>query len=40
MYGINKLYCERLGRYYEHYYRQLDAQAVGRLDFRCLRSPG
>jgi len=41
MYGINKLYCERLGRYYEHYYRQLDALlAPGRLDFRCLRFPG
>src|SRR5262245_22570308 len=41
MYGINKLYCERLGRYYELYYRQLDAQAAaGRLDFRCLRFPG
>jgi nucleoside-diphosphate-sugar epimerase len=41
MYGINKLYCERLGRYYEYYYRQLDAPAAsGRLDFRCLRFPG
>jgi nucleoside-diphosphate-sugar epimerase len=41
MYGINKLYCERLGRYYEYYYRQLDAQpASGVLDFRCLRFPG
>src|SRR5262245_55848810 len=41
MYGINKLYCERLGRYYENYYRQLDAQTSGgRLDFRCLRFPG
>jgi nucleoside-diphosphate-sugar epimerase len=41
MYGINKLYCERLGRYYEHYYRQLDAhQDPGRLDFRSLRFPG
>jgi nucleoside-diphosphate-sugar epimerase len=41
MYGINKLYCERLGRYYELYYRQLDALALpGRLDFRCLRFPG
>jgi nucleoside-diphosphate-sugar epimerase len=41
MYGINKLYCERLGRYYEYYYRQLDAQpAPGRLDFRALRFPG
>jgi nucleoside-diphosphate-sugar epimerase len=41
MYGINKLYCERLGRYYEHYYRQLDAHVTrGTLDFRCLRFPG
>jgi nucleoside-diphosphate-sugar epimerase len=41
MYGINKLYCERLGRYYEYYYRQLDAySASGRLDFRALRFPG
>src|SRR5262249_16826265 len=41
MYGINKLYCERLGRYYELYYRQLDAQITqGLLDFRCLRFPG
>jgi nucleoside-diphosphate-sugar epimerase len=41
MYGINKLYCERLGRYYEYYYRQLDAhQGPGRLDFRSLRFPG
>jgi nucleoside-diphosphate-sugar epimerase len=41
MYGINKLYCERLGRYYERYYRQLDAHvSPARLDFRCLRFPG
>jgi threonine 3-dehydrogenase len=41
MYGINKLYCEQLGRYFEHYYRQLDAQhTTGLLDFRCLRFPG
>ena len=41
MYGINKLYCERLGRYYEHFYRQLDAGATaGRLDVRVLRFPG
>lgn len=41
MYGINKLYCERLGRYYEHYYRQLDAHvSPGLLDFRSLRFPG
>jgi nucleoside-diphosphate-sugar epimerase len=24
MYGCNKLYCEHLGRYYSHHYRQLD----------------
>jgi nucleoside-diphosphate-sugar epimerase len=41
MYGINKLYCERLGRYYEYYYRQLDVQtSPGRLDFRAIRFPG
>lgn len=41
MYGINKLYCERLGRYYARYYRQLDVQeTAGRLDFRGLRFPG
>ncbi|NBO92002.1 MAG: NAD-dependent epimerase/dehydratase family protein [Planctomycetia bacterium] len=41
MYGINKLYCERLGRYYETYYRQLDAApTVGGIDFRCIRFPG
>lgn len=41
MYGINKLYCERLGRYYEYFYRQLDVQTVPvRLDFRALRFPG
>jgi threonine 3-dehydrogenase len=41
MYGINKLYCERLGRYYESYYRQLDAREVKPyLDFRSLRFPG
>lgn len=41
MYGVNKLYCEQLGRYYAHFYRQLDAQpAAGRVDFRALRFPG
>jgi nucleoside-diphosphate-sugar epimerase len=41
MYGINKLYCERLGRYYEYFYRQLDMLEVqGRVDFRGLRFPG
>ena len=41
MYGINKLYCERLGRYYMNFYRQLDAQPMGgKVDFRCVRFPG
>jgi threonine 3-dehydrogenase len=41
MYGCNKLYCEQLGRYFTHYYRQLGALAsAARLDFRGLRFPG
>src|SRR6187401_2781957 len=40
MYGCNKLYCEQLGRYYARYYKQLAAQASGRVDFRCVRFPG
>ncbi len=41
MYGINKLYTEQLGRYYTHFYRQLDAEpARGRVDFRGVRFPG
>jgi threonine 3-dehydrogenase len=41
MYGINKLYCERLGKYYTNFYRQLDAEPMrGKIDFRCVRFPG
>ena len=41
MYGCNKLYCEHLGRYYAHHYKQLDAEPqAGRVDFRSLRFPG
>ena len=41
MYGINKLYCERLGDYYADHYRQLDQEATkGGVDFRCIRFPG
>ena len=40
MYGCNKLYCEHLGRYYARFYKQLAAQAPGRVDFRCVRFPG
>ncbi|MBK9123303.1 MAG: NAD-dependent epimerase/dehydratase family protein [Chloroflexi bacterium] len=41
MYGCNKLYCEHLGRYYTHHYRQLAANAaINRVDFRSVRFPG
>jgi len=38
MYGINKLYCEHLGRYYSKHYKQLanNANPDELLDFRCL----
>ncbi|MFW5748349.1 MAG: NAD-dependent epimerase/dehydratase family protein [Chloroflexota bacterium] len=41
MYGCNKLYCEHLGRYYTHHYRQLASrQESNGVDFRCVRFPG
>lgn len=41
MYGCNKLYCEHLGRYYAHHYRQLAANPTpSGVDFRSLRFPG
>ncbi len=41
MYGCNKLYCEHLGRYYTHHYRQLAADAEkAAVDFRSIRFPG
>ncbi len=42
MYGINKLYCENLGRYYSRHYKQLadNANPEELLDFRALRFPG
>jgi threonine 3-dehydrogenase len=41
MYGVNKLYCEHLGRYYENHYRQLAADTDSRgVDFRAIRFPG
>ena len=40
MYGCNKLYCELLGNYYGRFYKQLSADAIPRVDFRCLRFPG
>ena len=41
MYGCNKLYCEHLGRYFTHHYRQLAAEDERRgVDFRSIRFPG
>lgn len=41
MYGCNKLYCERLGRYYADYYQQLAAGPdPHHIDFRSVRFPG
>jgi len=40
MYGCNKLSCEQLGHYYARHYKQLSADAIGRVDFRCVRFPG
>lgn len=41
MYGINKLYCEMLGKYYEKYYKLLDnKKRTLYVDFRSLRFPG
>jgi nucleoside-diphosphate-sugar epimerase len=40
MYGCNKLYCEHLGRYYARHYKQLSADAIRHVDFRCVRFPG
>lgn len=41
MYGANKLYCEHLGRYYAHHYRQLAKDGLsGGIDFRAIRFPG
>lgn len=39
MYGINKLTCEHLGRYYAQYYRSLEP-TTPRIDFRAVRFPG
>ncbi|KAF0112430.1 MAG: putative L-threonine dehydrogenase [Chloroflexi bacterium] len=41
MYGVNKLYCEHLGRYYTTNYRQLAADHNKfTVDFRSIRFPG
>ncbi len=41
MYGLNKLYIEKIGRYYSENYNLLAEDAsLGKIDFRCLRFPG
>jgi threonine 3-dehydrogenase len=40
MYGCNKRYCELIGDYYAKHYKQLSADAIARVDFRCVRFPG
>ncbi len=42
MYGINKLYCENLGRYFSSHYKQLTYAPEDRpyVDFRAVRFPG
>ena len=41
MYGVNKLYCEHLGRYVSLYYHQLSKdRPKNSIDFRCIRFPG
>jgi nucleoside-diphosphate-sugar epimerase len=39
IYGINKLYCENLGRYFSTSYMLLSTSFRG-VDFRCVRFPG
>ena len=39
MYGVNKLYCEMLGRYYSNYFRLLE-DGPRFIDFRSVRFPG
>ncbi len=41
MYGVNKLTCEHLGRYYTRHYRQLAVPGEkSGVDFRAIRFPG
>lgn len=41
MYGVNKLCCEHLGRYYAEHFQLLDrGDAPTPIDFRCVRYPG
>ena len=40
MYGINKLYCERLGTYFAENYQLLGGGNEPKIDFRSIRLPG
>ena len=40
IYGITKLYCENLGKYYSTNYQLLTPDNQSYIDFRCLRFPG
>lgn len=40
MYGITKLYSEKLGKYYSYNYKMLDTNANHLIDFRAIRFPG
>ena len=40
IYGITKLYCENLGKYFSTNYQLLSTNSQRYLDFRCLRFPG
>lgn len=40
IYGVNKIYVEKLGTYYSEHYKFLNNDAVIRLDFRSIRFPG
>ena len=40
MYGINKLYCENLGRYFSTHFKMLAPDNGPKIDFRSVRLPG
>ena len=40
MYGINKLYCENLGRYFSTHFKMLAPDNGPLIDFRSMRLPG
>lgn len=41
MYGVTKLHCEQLGRYFSDHIGQLETERAGcHIDFRALRFPG